>query len=210
MKYGSVLPEGFNVPKSAFWLKADLEKRNPFDQVVIQPGDIVMDCGAFIGTFTAAAMEQGAASAVCYEAAPKNAALLRNNVSRYPTVHVFEKALTADKVTSVELTMSGFSGANSILPSPNRLKVIEVRAAHFRTELLFFKPQVLKIDIEGAEYALLASLQSSDLSSVRHLFIEFHPIEEREAKIAQIRAFIKAEGFSILSARNRAFVAAKE
>lgn len=212
MRYGDILPEGFNIPTSAFWLRKDLTPEgNPFKLVEIRTGDKVMDCGAYIGTFAAACMEQGAESVACYEAAPKNAALLRENMKRYPHVQVVEGALTTKiDVETVVLTMSGFSGANSILPSPNRKKSISVIARYFRFHVLDLAPTIIKLDVEGAEYDLLDSLQSGDLMSVRTVFIEFHPIADRDARIERVKKYLTTEKFTIISTRRRAFVATKE
>lgn len=211
MKYGESLPAGFNVPSSAFWIQKDLTvDGNPFKLVELQPGDSVMDCGGFIGTFTAACMEQGAASVVVYEAAAKNAALLRGNVARYhPRVVVVEAALTAGDDNTVTLAMANFSGSNSIVPGAKG-KATTVRATNFRAELLTLKPQVVKLDIEGAEYDLLDSLKPGDLASVRTLVVEFHPIDDREHRIKRIAAFLEAEGYAIFSMRKRAFVASRD
>lgn len=207
MKYGEAIPKGFNIPKSAFWLRADLEKRNPFELLPLRKGDTVMDCGAYIGTFTAAALEQGAKWAVCYEAAPKNAELLRGNMERYgDRVSICECALVAGHKWEIELTMSGFSGANSVIPSPNRKKHITVPAVNFRGELARIKPTVLKIDIEGGEYPILNSLKPRDLFHVNGIFIEFHPHPDRDAWVDWAYKFLTQEGFDIVSDRNRAYI----
>lgn len=212
MNYGDALPSWFTIPTSAFWLKKDLTvDGNPFKLVNLQPGDRVMDCGLYIGTFTAACLEQGAGSAMCYEAAPRNATLAKANLARYgDRVRIVEAALTATKATEVVLTMSGFSGANSILPSVNRSKSIKVKAVNFRQQLLAFDPHVVKLDVEGAEYDLLDSLQPGDLTNVRCLFIEFHPIERRDDRIHKIREFIQADGLTVESQKLRAFVASRD
>lgn len=211
MKYGEVIPEGFNIPKSAFWLRADLEKRNPFELLPIRKGDTVMDCGAYIGTFTAAALEQGAKWAVCYECAPKNLPLLEENMARYGgRVRIMRYAIVGhhgwNKVT---LNLSGFSGANSVIPSKNRPKSVEVPAVSFRFQLRHFNPDILKIDVEGAEYEMLESLMPGDLRGVRGIFIEFHPHEQRDAWVDWARKFLTQEGFNIVSDRNRAFIAVR-
>lgn len=212
MKYGEALSLDFVIPTSAFWLRKDLtEGGNPYKLVNIHGGDKVMDCGAYIGTFTVAALEQCAGSAVCYEAAPKNAAMLRAGLARYGTrVRIVEAALTASEDATAKLSLSGFSGANSILPSPNRPKSIQVAAINFRDELLQLRPHVVKIDIEGAEYDLLDSLVAGDLYDVRTIFVEFHPIEQRDERIRRIVRFLTAEGFIIASMRKRANVATRE
>ena len=211
MNYGAALPIDFSTTPPPFWMRKDLTpEKNPFKLVDLHPGDTAMDCGGCIGTFTSACLEQGAAHVTVYEAAPKNAVLLRQNMIRYGSaVTVVEAALVATDAKSIDLTLSGFSGANSILPSPTRKKSVTVAAINFRDELLRLRPDVVKIDIEAAEYDLLDSLKAGDLASVRTAFIEFHPIDRRDARIAAIRAFLEAEGFTVLSERRRAFVATR-
>lgn len=212
MRYGDALPADFDIPTLAFWLRNDLDPhKNPFALLPLAPDAVVMDCGAYIGTFAAACVEQGAKFVRCYEAAPKNAALLRQNMERYGDyVHVVEGALVSHRATSVSLTMSSFSGANSIVPSANRPKFIQVPAINFRDQLLRLGPTVVKLDVEGAEYDLLASLWSGDLSTVESLFIEFHPTEDREAKIDAIGLYLKSEGLTVVASRRRAFTAVRD
>jgi len=209
MRYGDVLPSSFMIPTSAFWLRNDLEKHNPFEHLELPRSATVMDCGAYIGTFAIACVEQGAAYVTCYEAAPKNAAMLRQNCSRYQQIGVIEAALVASNDSTVSLNLSGFSGANSILPQTRRMKFIEVSAVNFRRSLLTLRPSVLKLDVEGAEYDLLASLCPGDLRSVRSLFIEFHPIANREQRIADVRRYLEESGLTVVSARKRAFTASR-
>lgn len=210
MRYGDILPAGFQVPKSAFWIKKDLEaKHNPFGLVVVRPGDTVMDCGGFIGTFAAAVLEQQASTVVVYEASPKNASLLRANLEPYgDTAQIEEVALVAGDRRSVTLTLSGFSGANSIVPRGRAAekRSIEVPAVNFRAELRRIKPQVLKLDIEGAEYDILDSIIADDLASVECIFVEFHPYDDREQRIARVTALILEAGFLPITDRKRAAV----
>lgn len=208
MDYGSALPEGFHIPPSAFLLRGDLE-RNPFKPVVIRPGDVVMDCGAYIGTFAVAALRQGAGSAVAYEAEPKNAALLRANTAGLP-VTVIEAALTAGDAGSVVLNLSGFTCAHSVVPFPTQRGRRVVKAVSFRDELRRVRPHVLKIDVEGAEYDLLDSLRQGDLAGVSCVVVEFHPTPDRGARMARVADFITGEDLIIVSTRKRAFVALRE
>src|SRR5689334_17248121 len=109
MRYGDVLPSTFIIPKSAFWLRNDLE-RNPFATVSIERGDVVMDCGSYIGTFAAAALEQGANVAYCYEASPKTFDLLTGNMAVYGERAVCKNvALVPDDRESTTFYLSGFT-----------------------------------------------------------------------------------------------------
>lgn len=55
----------------------------------VQPGQIVLDCGAHIGVFVAEALKRGAAKVVAIEPAPSNVECLRRN---------FEKEIAAGRV----------------------------------------------------------------------------------------------------------------
>jgi len=208
-RYGEALPAHFILPPSFRWvLNKDLHN-NPFSSVEIRPGDRVMDCGAAVGTFTVAALEAGA-RVRAYEPLPKNISILKDNIRPYgERAELVEAALIPGPETSVILAGgSGFPGTHSIC---SRAKIIKQRfivpAVQFRTELIAFKPQMLKIDIEGGEYLLLPTLAPGDLASLHCVFIEFHPFEEREARIDRIARYLQAEGFEIVNARKRAFTA---
>jgi len=210
MEYGRALPKGFLFPPGAFWLRNDLGDRNPFDSVKICRRDRVMDCGSFIGTFAAAAMEAGAASVRCYEPMPKNFAVLEQNMKRYgDQASVVMAALIDSEATAIEMSVSGFSGAHSVLPRPKAKKVF-VRARHFRTELLEFSPHVIKFDVEGAEYKLFESLRPGDFRGVFCVFIEFHPYDNREMEVERIRKFLVDEGLTVVKDKLRSFTAIRE
>lgn len=216
MEYGQALPPTFQfVP---FWARKDL-KKNPFQQIVLYPTDRVMDCGAHVGMFTVACLEQGVASVQCYEPAPKNADRLRINTEPYGAqgrVTIKESALVPHKCGPVMLRLSGFDGAHQLqtvadlLQKDDAPRTVSVSTTPFRPELLAFGPSVLKIDVEGAEYELLDALQSGDLDSVRWLFVEFHPYPDREERIRMIRLFLKAEGFALVNTRPRSFIATRQ
>lgn len=214
MEYGKVLPHEFkHVP---FWAKKDLES-NPFRHVNLHPGDVVMDCGAHVGMFAAAALEQDAGSVWCYEPVPKNLERLRANLECYGSrAVVVARALTGAAVETVRMNLSGFDGAHQLtvlaesMGKPPVRKTVEVKAVTFRSRLLKRQPDVVKLDVEGAEYEILASLRTGDLTGVRCLFVEFHPTADRDQKIAAAGQFIEAEGLVVVNDRRRAFTAVRK
>lgn len=209
MEYGKVIPVGFVIPSSAFWLTKDLTEKNPFENLTLPAGAFVMDCGAFVGTFASACLEQGASHVVCYEAAPKNAEVLELNANRFYTgkLSIVRAALTHHHEPTAMLSMSSFTGANSITSAAfaKSKRHLVVNALNFRDELIARLPSVLKLDVEGAEYDMLDSLRPGDLDSVKSLFIEFHPTDMRESRILRIEQFLMAEGFVVVNRRKRTF-----
>ena len=213
MKYGDALPSGFHIPSSAFWLKHDLTDKNPFIDLPLPERAVVMDCGAFIGTFAAACLEQGASYVACYEAAEANAAVLEQNMKRYDVdlYDVVEAALVPDDRDAASLAMANFSGSNSIVSTAGAKQVVLVPAVNFRNQLIVLCPSVLKLDVEGAEYELMASLRPGDLASVESLFIEFHPIKDRDrdAMVTETMAMVVEAGLTIVNRRLRTFTAVR-
>lgn len=208
-RYGEVLPKDFEIPSSMFWIRKDLET-NPFSQVVMRAGDRVMDCGGCIGTFSAAALENGAGHVRCYEPIMKNAEVLKQNLARYGNRKtVVEAALVADSSKTVTMFLASFSGSHSVVDN-GKAKTVSVPARSFRAEIKAFKPHIIKLDVEGAEYTLLRSLKPGDLGAVSCVFIEFHPHKERERLIEDARAFLVGEGLTIVKTRTRAFTAIRQ
>jgi FkbM family methyltransferase len=199
------LPEGFDIPASFEWvLKKDLET-NPFDMVVIRRGDRVMDCGAAVGTFSASALEAGAGTVRAYE--PVNHEVLIRNLARYGSrAEVFVAALVPDDRESAELFGSGFPGTHSLVGA-RKGKAATVAALRFRSELRAFLPHMVKMDIEGAEYDLLETLQPGDLAGVNCIFLEFHPIAgaAQDLRAGKIIEYFLKEGLQIKKDGGRAF-----
>ena len=210
-KYGEALPKDFNIPSAFRWiLDKDLTVNNPFDQVVMGPGARVMDCGAAVGTFSAAALEQGAGLVRCYEPIPENAAVLEANLKRYDgKARIIEAALVPDGRKVAELRGTGFPGNHSLIERPNDKGSVPVRAVSFRAEVLQFRPDLIKLDVEGAEYDLLASLRKDDLVKTSCMFIEFHPITDRDSRLAAVKSFLTEEGFVVVKNRLHAFTLIK-
>jgi FkbM family methyltransferase len=201
------LPEWFHVPKGTlFWMQKDLDG-NPFEHVIVKPGDVVMDCGACVGTFSAWALHQGARLTVAWEPEPRNFAQLTANMEPFGNrARCVNAALVPGAAKTVNLICSGFTGAHSVVRGKGK-KVITVAARRFRDELFAIKPQVLKVDVESAEYDLFDSLRPGDLDGVRSAFVEFHPIEGKDERMARVKRFVLDHGFRELCAVPRRWTA---
>ena len=128
----------------------------------VRPGDIVLDCGGHVGTFTNKALERGAARVVGFEPDPVNAEAYRRN---------FKKEIADGRVTLIEqgvwdskgkmtLTLGTTnSGTNSLvlsLPSSATVEVGVDTIDAFAAQLNLSKVDFIKMDIEGAERQALA------------------------------------------------------
>ncbi|MDX2152385.1 MAG: FkbM family methyltransferase [Bryobacteraceae bacterium] len=160
----------YQTPDGPYWIPEGSEYVLPFNLAEmkrkiygtgardIQQGDVVLDCGANVGTFARMALNRGASKVIAIEPAPENIECLRRNfkaeieqgrVVVYPkgvwdkddflTMHVDPKNSAADSF----LIQRQGSIAVQKLP----LTTIDKMVAELKLE----KVDYIKMDIEGAE-----------------------------------------------------------
>ncbi|MBI5282705.1 MAG: FkbM family methyltransferase [Candidatus Solibacter usitatus] len=140
-------------------------ENNPSLQV--RPGDIVIDIGGHVGTYTHLALHRGAAKVVVMEINPLNLECLRRN---------FAGEIAAGKVvicprgawSSETSTKFNFSRVNSGMGSvvfdqnsDGQIEVPLVRIDTLMAELALPKVDFMKLDIEGAEREALAGARQT-------------------------------------------------
>jgi FkbM family methyltransferase len=153
---------------------------------MVRPGDVVYDAGANIGIYVRYLLAQcGAGAVVAFEPMPENVELLRENValSGLPEkVRLLEVALSDSDGTG-DFQLDDISSASATLSCVSAGRASEARRqyglppmiARVRTACLdsilqsekLPVPQVIKIDVEGAEGLLL--------SGARQLLTRHHP-----------------------------------
>lgn len=152
----------------------------------LRPDDTFYDVGANIGLYSclAAAVVEG--RVVAFEPEPKNAARLRENVRlNGADVDVFECALS-DSNAPREFAVRLFDGGHQTGPAGHSFatgdeeagETITVESAvgdEFVAERGVPVPNVVKIDVEGAEWAVLAGLESTlSHPDCRVVYCELH------------------------------------
>ncbi len=136
-------------------------KYSGFEQP-IHPGDIVLDCGANVGSFTRMALEQGAAMVVSIEPAPDNVECLRRSFApeiAARKVIVYPKGVW-DKDDFLTLSVSNRTSAmDSFVIQKDTHAGVTVPLTTIDkmvAELKLPKVDFIKMDIEGAEQRALA------------------------------------------------------
>lgn len=161
---------------------------------------VVLDIGGCIGSFALFAVSQGAKHVTSYEPEPDNARLARLNTAKYP-VTVVEAAIgPRDDTASLYVNGKTNKGLHTLVPVRGR-EAITVQVRSLVTVLDEVRPSVLKIDIEGGEYALDA-LQCLP-SYVTALSLELHLTRDgtRQAAAALVRS-IESQQFTSLRSPN--------
>jgi len=135
----------------------------------VHPGDIVLDCGADIGTYTRTALFRGAKLVVAIEPAPSSVDALRRTFQREIAegrVIVYPKGVW-DKVDTLDLEVSNggtMSGSSLVIHDPMRPSKIKVPLTTIDLlveELHLPRVDFIKMDIEGAEkWALRGGTQT--------------------------------------------------
>ena len=155
---------------------------------VVRPGDVVFDVGANIGLFTLLMAQAVGPSGrvVAYEAAPENAALLRDTIAmNYQTawVDIREAAAAASAGTRTFHACTRFMGNGSLLAPDEEYaraflvdggRELTVAAEPLDVHLgAFERIALVKIDVEGGEEQVLAGMQGlTDAGAVERICLE--------------------------------------
>jgi FkbM family methyltransferase len=186
----------------------------------INPGDTVFDIGANIGLYTlpAALKLRGTGSVHAFEPVPLWFQRLRENIqlnrlSSVSNVFTYNIGLS-DKNEVCNLVMKGIqgSGMGSITanypnqPDKDQTVVIPVqlyRGDDFLLEKGIPGPNIVKIDVEGAELAVLRGLEKSlRYSGCRFILCEVHPALMKDAH-GEVQKLLKKYGFHCQTSEQR-------
>ncbi|MEO7403533.1 MAG: FkbM family methyltransferase [Burkholderiales bacterium] len=146
----------------------------------IQPR-VIYDIGGNIGlTSIYFANRFPEANIHVFEPVPANYQLLQNNIAPYPRVRAHQVALGA---SDGELDMFGSDNANNFggfsffdkgVDRTKRTTVVQCHAQRYIDKHCLPQPDLIKIDTEGAEHAILSSLDAELLARVQWIIGELH------------------------------------
>lgn len=138
-------------------------------------GDVVVDCGAYIGGFSVLASSLGA-TVYAVEASVENCRMVsKNTATLRPVVNVIPAALAA-RTGRTEVSYSEgpyrFMGATIVTASTVREQADSVSL----NDILHVLDRVafMKMDIEGAEYEVLGACGRDNLDKIQQIAIEIH------------------------------------
>ncbi len=125
-------------------------------EVMVQPGDVVLDCGAHVGVFTRKALRAGARKVIAIEPAPASIECLRRNVALEPRgdgVVAYPKGVW--NIDDFLVMPDGGTLSGSFLragePATGTIKLPLTTIDKMSAELALDRVDFIKMDIEGAE-----------------------------------------------------------
>lgn len=167
---------------------------------VLRPGMKVVEIGAGIGFIGLLASRiVGDANVWSYEANPTLEPIIRGNYrlnGLSPTLTM--KAVTRDG-NPITFFRSDNIVSSSVFDRARGDQQITVESIAFDDILAQLHPDVIIMDVEGAEIDLLAGALTADL---HHLIVEMHPHIVGQQKIDSLWKHLEEEGFK-LEARDR-------
>jgi len=173
--------EHWETPKGLFWTPSMTKKDNLAytlaeidcdiygrpEQAGVHSGDIVLDCGAHIGTYTREALNAGAKLVVAIEPTRESVVSLKRNFAKEITegrVIVYDKGVW-DRDEILTFYVAEIDTYNSTL-KPGEVKSVETKINvttidHIVSELNLPRVDFIKMDIEGAEQKALHGAKES-------------------------------------------------
>ncbi len=118
----------------------------------LRDGDLFVDVGANVGSYTVLASGVSGARSIAFEPAPETAALLRRNINLNHLEHlVVVREMAASESEGIVSFTAGHGPMNAVNSDGAR----QVRAVRLNDELRGERPAMIKIDAEGHDEAIL-------------------------------------------------------
>ncbi|MGI8847287.1 MAG: FkbM family methyltransferase [Candidatus Dormibacteria bacterium] len=168
----------------------------------VQPGWVVVDVGAAAGDYAVAVAKVDQAGRVlAFEPSPESYGMLVRNLTRNGARNVEPINLAlSDQVGTLLLDVSGDPVSMGTLTSGQQPRESTVRIAATTLEKALRERGIercdlLKLDCEGGEYAILASLDNELLRRIDHIVMEYHDVGGRSHR--EIVERLEAGGYDV-------------
>jgi len=137
---------------------------------------VCLDLGANIGGFSKLAMDHGASKVIAVECDPRNYSMLEDSFKDSENVELIHAAVSATEDDTIKIYKNNSKRkhcSTSIIKKRNNQfkEYDEVQNIKFNELVDKYSPDIIKIDVEGAEYQILEDVLAyyPDI-----LFIELH------------------------------------
>ena len=168
--------------------------------------DCVVDLGANVGFFSCRVAPL-ARRVICYEPVPGNFAQLKRNVEGRQNIYPVCEAV-AGKTGTLRLYRPKYDvwGTRYSMyheANPNTSKDFD-EVPSITLDQLFDRLQIgrcdlLKMDVEGAEYDILWTTSEETFSRIRRIYGEYHQVHSHESEMntGNLNSFLRSKGFEV-------------
>jgi FkbM family methyltransferase len=173
--------------------------------LALPPNPVVIDVGGFIGDFALYAVKRlNARRVIVCEPAPRNWALLLKNIANngyQDRIEPVNKAVTANGenvMMNIDAPDEFQSMVSAHVTSDQPLSVVPgISLGQLLRDRAVESVDLLKIDVEGGEYAILEGTPTDVLSRIRNIVFEYHDIEGGWAMLESVKQRLLREGYAL-------------
>jgi FkbM family methyltransferase len=184
---------------------ADIFLGNCYVRDMILPDNpVVIDVGGFIGDFSLYAVKRlNARRVIVYEPSPRNWALLLKNIANNgyeDRIEPVNKAVTdgGNAMMNIDAPDEYQCMVSAYCPSEQPLSAVPgISLGQLLRDHAVERVDLLKIDCEGGEYAILESTPADVLSRIRNIVFEYHDIDGFWAKLKSVKQRLRREGYAL-------------
>jgi FkbM family methyltransferase len=189
----------------AAWESIERESYERFARTV-QPGDIVYDVGASIGTYSLVALQKSAPDGrvVAYEPVELTRKFLIDHLQWNNTI---DRAIVRPVCCGLEsqevplyFREEEMIGDSGLVPFPGaQMKIVQVRSLDSEVANLGLVPTIIKIDVEGWEFDMLKGSEETLKRYGPTLFLSLHPKVLAQWKVSPetVQAWLEERGYRL-------------
>lgn len=170
-------------------------------------GDVVIDIGANIGSFSVLSAQQVGekGKVVCFEPEQRNFYLLSQNIelNTLSNIIAIQKAVS-NRNDKMKLYLGKTSGSHSLeFKSKKAVSVETITLEEIFERYSIKKCDFLKVDCEGAEYRIFRSVKPKIFTSIKKIVMEYHSSGKDGRDIDKIKSILIKTGFQVITYPHR-------
>lgn len=174
-----------------------------YNNKILKDSKIIIDLGGHIGCFTLFAANFFPQSRIItVEAVPENFCLLKTNIEfncLSDRVTLYNKAIWSHTHgINININKNNSGGHSAVQSFKNNLfiniKSITLEAIFQKNNLKFC--DLLKLDIEGAEYEVIYKTDKIILKAIKNMVFEVHNIDEHKNNCGHLQTYLCELGFN--------------
>jgi FkbM family methyltransferase len=165
----------------------------------------VVDLGANVGLFAIRASEL-AKRVICYEPFPGNLEQLRRNTADWPAVEVVGQAVAGEAgvLRLYRPRGAGMSGVHTLHAEESHASAEYDEVPATTLDAIFERHgvehcELLKIDVEGAEYDILGAASGGTFARIERIYGEYHDVrpEDPATRIGSLKRLLVERDFRV-------------